>query len=74
MSQADIHTNPDSHARAFDLCVAGRFSTRQAMVMANGFAARGHTDASEGCTSYVLSGRGPKRASNSSAFMGRPNR
>jgi len=54
VSQAEIHTDPDSHARAFDLCVAGRFSKQQAMVMANGFAARGHTDASEGCTSYVL--------------------
>ncbi|WP_233874940.1 hypothetical protein [Paraburkholderia adhaesiva] len=54
MNQAQIHTQPDAHARAFSLCAAARFSPAQALVMARGFAARGKIDASEGCTHYVM--------------------
>jgi hypothetical protein len=45
---------PDDHAEGFDLCAAGAFSERQALVMARGFAARGFADLSEGCTHYAM--------------------
>ncbi|MEX3983813.1 hypothetical protein AB4Y45_33045 [Paraburkholderia sp. EG287A] len=54
MSQAAIHTRPDAHAAAFDLCAKGHFSVQQAIVMAGGFATRGQIDAHEGCFSYAL--------------------
>lgn len=54
MNQAALHTRPEAHSAAFDLCAKGQFSVRQALVMANGFAARGLIDAHEGCFSYAL--------------------
>jgi hypothetical protein len=54
MSQAAIHTRPAAHAAAFDHCAASGLSVHMALVMANGFAARGLIDAHEGCCSYAL--------------------
>jgi hypothetical protein len=45
---------PEDHAKGFDVCAKGLFSQRQALVMARGFAAKGLTDMSEGCTHFAL--------------------
>ena len=49
-----MKANSDHFFRAFELCLANKFSHAQAIVMSKGFALRGLIDASDGCAHYAL--------------------
>ena len=49
-----MKAKPDHFFQAFELCLNGAFSKKQAMVMAHGFSKHGLLDAQEGCMHYAL--------------------
>ena len=48
------HAKPDHFFQAIEHCIACKFSTHTAILMANGFARRGMVDASDGCVHYAM--------------------
>jgi len=48
------HARADDFSSAFNLCLLGRMTKTQALVMAKAFSRRGFIDAEDGCMHYVM--------------------